>query len=355
MQKPERSSYTPLDFLEWRESGALVLTPKFQRRGVWKNPAKSYLIDTILRGMPVPPIFLRTGQSSDKKKIVREVIDGQQRIAAITDFISGKFTLAKNLGTSYAGKNFEGLTEEQRDTIREYTFTCEVFAGIGDADVLEVFSRLNTYSVPLNAQELRNGRYFGPFKQTAYALAGEHLEFWRHHRIYTEQNIARMLEVELVSELMVVEIDGLQDKKKSLNTFYSRYDEVFPARSLVEERFRGTIDAISTYLHDELGDSEFRRTPIFYSLFCSVFHRMFGMPKQELPTERTGKLTRSDGERLRETVLALSDVIQAVKDPDAHESAPEDLERFVDACMRQTDNIRPRQIRMTEIYTRAFI
>src|SRR5688572_30789665 len=83
MQKPERSSYSPLDFLEWRESGALVLTPKFQRRGVWKNPAKSYLIDTILRGMPVPPIFLRTGQSSDKKKMVREVIDGQQRIAAI--------------------------------------------------------------------------------------------------------------------------------------------------------------------------------------------------------------------------------------------------------------------------------
>lgn len=287
--------------------------------------------------------------------MVREVIDGQQRIAAVVDYISGKYSLSNNLGASWAGKHFNELSEEQRDMIRQYTFVCEVFSGIDDAEVLQVFSRLNTYSVPLNAQELRNGRYFGPFKQSAYALASEHLEFWRHHRIYTEQSIARMLEVELVSELMIVEIDGLQDKKKSINTFYDRFDQEFRDRSRVEERFRATIDVISSHLHDILGNSEFRRTPLFYSLFGAVFHRLYGVPKQDLPTSHLGRLTKSEGERIRDAVLSLSEVIVLAKDENAEESVPEDLEKFVAACLRQTDNIRPRQTRLTEIYTRAFL
>ncbi len=57
MQKPDRSSFTALNFLDWQETGNLILTPKFQRRGIWKTPARSYLIDTILRGMPVSPVL----------------------------------------------------------------------------------------------------------------------------------------------------------------------------------------------------------------------------------------------------------------------------------------------------------
>ena len=83
MIKPDRSNYTPLDFLEWDDTKPLVPTPKFQRRGVWTDAARSSLIDTLLRGMPVPPIYLRVRQSDDKKRIVREVIDGQQRVASV--------------------------------------------------------------------------------------------------------------------------------------------------------------------------------------------------------------------------------------------------------------------------------
>src|SRR2546428_514680 len=88
--KPDRSTYTPLDFSSWREAEGLSLTPKFQRRGVWTTPARSFLIDTLIRGLPVPPIYLRTTQSADRKRIVREVVDGQQRISAVLDFIDGK-------------------------------------------------------------------------------------------------------------------------------------------------------------------------------------------------------------------------------------------------------------------------
>lgn len=83
MIKPDRSNYTPLDFLEWDDTKTLVLTPKFQRRRAWTDAARSSLIDALLRDMPVPPIYLRVRQSDDKKRIVREVVDGQQRVASV--------------------------------------------------------------------------------------------------------------------------------------------------------------------------------------------------------------------------------------------------------------------------------
>ena len=58
---------------------------------------KSYLIDTLLKQMPVPPIFLRIAQTDNKKRIVREVIDGQQRISCVLDFIPGQ-SIARRKG-----------------------------------------------------------------------------------------------------------------------------------------------------------------------------------------------------------------------------------------------------------------
>ena len=116
--------------------------------------------------------------------------------------MDGKFALSRSLGQTYAGKRFSQLSDKQQDTIREYSFMCEVFHGLSDSDVLGIFARLNTYSVNLNKQELRNGKYFGYFKQLAYGLAREHIEFWRRHSIFAERAIARMAEVELTSELL---------------------------------------------------------------------------------------------------------------------------------------------------------
>lgn len=200
MTKSERSSYTPLDFREWLDTETLEISPKFQRRGVWSRAARSYLIDTMLLGMPVPPIYLRVVQDESRTRMIREVIDGQQRISAVLDFLNGKYSLGKNIKSDCIGRHFEELTKEQKDRITQYPFICEVFYGIEDEEVLEIFARLNTHSVKLNDQELRNGSYFGEFKRSAYELAYEHLGFWRANRIFTEMRIARMLEVELTSE-----------------------------------------------------------------------------------------------------------------------------------------------------------
>jgi len=351
MRKPDRSSYTPVDFRQWSNAGSLVISPKFQRRGVWSRAARSYLIDTLLMGLPVPPLYMRVVQSPDGLSTVREIVDGQQRLSAVLDYIDGKYSLAKNIESPCVGKRFADLTDEEKSKISQYPFICEVFYGVEDSEILGIFARLNMHSVKLNAQELRNGKYFGPFKRLAYGLAFEHLEFWRKHKVFSETAIARMQEVELTSELMIVEIAGLQDKKKSISDFYGKYDEEFPEAGQVAARFRAVLDVINEALSESLGRSEFRRTPLFYSLFGAVYHRLYGVPKVTLPSPATGRLTREDIEGLDSAVRMLSEVVVNAKEEN---DIPKQFETFVSACLRQTDNVRPRQIRLETIYRAAF-
>jgi hypothetical protein len=313
MQRSERSTYTPIDFRQWQEAGGLVISPKFQRRGVWNRAQRSFLIDTLLLDLPVPPIYIRVVQSTDNKAVIREVIDGQQRLSAILDYIEDKYTLAKKIESPFAGQRFSELPGEQQNKITRYSFICEVFYGVADRDVLRIFARLNTHSVKLNDQELRNGKFFGEYKQTCYNLALEHLEFWRQNRIFTEQSIARMLEVELTSELVIIGINGIQDKKKSIDTFYERYDEDFPDNVQSQGRFRATIDIINQASPEGLISTEFRRVPLFYSLFAAVQHRLWGIPKSELPTGATGRVTREEIERLQNSIVTLSQVVETAK------------------------------------------
>jgi hypothetical protein len=210
---------------------------------------------------------------------------------------------------------------------------------------------MNTYSVKLNGQELRNGRFFGPFKRTCYRLAHEHLEFWRKTHIFTDSSIARMLEVELVSELLVAQIDGAQDKKKSLDTFYAKYDEDFADEHKLGERFRATIDAISATFADSLGKTEFRRPPLFYTLFCVVYHRMFSLPKAKANSPKSGRFSKEDSLKLKDAASLLSEHLESARED---EPVPQAYATFIQACLQQTDNIRPREVRFEAMYKRAF-
>lgn len=310
MDRPRRSEYTANDLLAFRESGTLDITPKFQRRGVWRLPQRSYFLDSLLRDMPVPPIYFRETQSDDFSKVVRQVVDGQQRVRTILDYIDGQFSISRSLGSPWAGKSFNRLTDDEQQRLRNYHFPVEVFIGVSDADVLDIFARLNTYSVRLNAQELRNGKYFGQFKQECYALAHEHLEFWRQHRIFTEQSIARMLEVELVSELLILGLHGPQDKKKSIDRYYAEYDETFAKRTEAASRFRSIIDEVNVVLGDSLRDTAFRRVPLFYSLYGALYHDRWGLPSVNVAS-RKRRLNSADVESFRQALLKLSNLVEA--------------------------------------------
>lgn len=331
----------------------LDLTPKFQRRAVWRTPAKSYFIDTLLRGMTVPPLYLRITQSDKKNRVVRQVVDGQQRIRSVLEFIDPDdgFRLSKFLNAMWANKKFSQLTEEQQQTVMSFGFSSEIFQGISDQDILAVFCRLNMNGMQLNKQELRNGIYFGYFKQTAYSLAFEYLEFWRAHKIFTEQQIARMLEAELTSELLIAGNTGMQDKKNSIDSFYHKWEETYPDAKRDEKRFADTMEVISSTFNGDLADTEFRRPPLFYTLFCTVFHHLYGVPGIQRSTPKK-KLSADERASLKDATMKLSEMIALGRDPVAE--VPKRYAEFVAATQRKTDNLNTRRTRLLSLFDEAF-
>ena len=74
MKNFDTRAYSIADFYEWQKNGLLELVPDFQRRTVWSEKAKSYLIDTIIRGRPIPKILI--SQRLQGTRTIRVVVDG---------------------------------------------------------------------------------------------------------------------------------------------------------------------------------------------------------------------------------------------------------------------------------------
>lgn len=323
------------DLLTWSQQGELRLNPDFQRRPVWSPQARSYLIDTILEGYPIPAIQIRQIIDIAQQETVREVVDGQQRLRAIFDFLANDLRLLPSQSINWGGMRYDDLPDEKKDDLLDYEVPVAMLSGASDDDVLSVFARLNSYTIVLNAQEKLNAKYFGAFKQTAYALGAEHNEFWLRHRILTRRSILRMAEAQLASELLVAMIHGLTDKRSQIEPTYSDFDDAFPRRRELSTQFRETLATVDRLFGAVLADSEFRRVPLFYSLYCVIYDATYGLPGSG---HDPGALSRPRRQRLLEALDHLNDQLLA-EEPDRP------YIRFRDASARQTDNIRPRQIR----------
>ena len=127
--------------------------PEFQRWYVWTDRLASRLIESMLLNIPIPPCYL-----AQDREYRLDVIDGQQRIYSIYRFLENQFRL-ENLAvlSDLNGKRFFELDQSLRRKIETYTLRCVVITNDSDPEIrFEVFERLNSNTMPLNAQELRN-------------------------------------------------------------------------------------------------------------------------------------------------------------------------------------------------------
>ena len=340
MQRNQPKSYSINDFYEWYQKKALALQPKFQRRPVWSKRAKSYLIDTILRGLPVPKLYIRQIIDVTTKKSVREVVDGQQRLRAIFEFVEGALTVSKIHNQEYNDLKFEELPESVRHSFLGYELSVDILLGVSDREVLDIFTRINAYGLVLNAQEKLNARYFGAFKHFVYRLGFDHLEFWRNNLILSEEKISRMAEAELTSELVIAMIDGLQQGKKKIPDFYKKYDDEFSNSDNIAQRFHETMNLFLFVLGETLPKTAFKRVPLFYSLFCVFYDCKYGLPKMNMGCVSINDKNR---EYIRGVLIEISQQITA------RETKP-GFEEFVLACRRSTDKAKERSIRHVFIY-----
>ncbi len=283
------SSNSILDLKDWTDNNRLEIRPDFQRKFVWGRAAEIMLMDTILKNIPMPKIFVSNIVKNGNP--YRSVIDGQQRITAILAFIRGEFSLKKPYDGKLLGKNFSELPENIRNDFLRYKLDFNEINDASDEQLREIYSRVNKYSTVLNKQELRRSDFPGDFLTLAEKLAVN--PFFDDTKIFTITNRRRFGDVEYVSELLAGLIGDIQDKKNTLDDFYKDYaDWNTEEKDKIEKQFIEILKDIHLIFNEKeyirksgpitvcyqeelkfkgfIGKTRFKQKSDFYALFFAI-------------------------------------------------------------------------------------
>ena len=292
MSLKETKVYSVNDFMNWNKNEELLIAPKYQRKEVWDEKAKSYLIDTILRGLPVPQIFIRQKIDTNLGLTTREVIDGQQRLRALIGFFGNEFPVMKIHNKEFGGKYYKDLSSDEKEQFLDYQLPVELIKSPDDNVIYDMFMRVNTNSVILNRQELRNAKYWGDLKVLAYNLSSKWRPFISSYNVIRERDIIRMYDVEFISRLLRVLIDGIvQDTPGKLDNFYQRNENIYNSEE-IESRFNKVFSIIDKMFNDVSFSAYFFNKPNYlYSLFAFIVFKEFQIRDFEfhtkpMPTDR---------------------------------------------------------------------
>jgi len=253
-----------------KADGSLQISPKFQRRPVWLELERSELIATILSNLPFPEIYIQSVLDAADGTEQHIVVDGQQRITSILMFIDNEVSLPVN--EDWAGQYFRDLSNDQKDAFWNYRIVVRRLSDTNEAEIRDLFARLNTNNVALNDQELRNSKYKGRYKQTAERFADNTL--FQEINLFTARDIRRMLDVEFASELLLLIVEGVTNKKDMIDDMYVNYEEEFPNEAVYESEFNATISLLRSLIRPE-SVTAIKTKSNFYSLFGASlrYHR----------------------------------------------------------------------------------
>ncbi len=176
------------DLLEWRLHKMLVANPEYQRGEVWTSAQKKRLIDSVLRGYPIPLIYLHHIETkvAGAKREDFEIIDGQQRIATLSDFKDGAFKLfdpikdaeearfpsfIQEQACPWGGKTFDELTGDLQEQFLNTMMSVVMIETDVPNEARDLFIRLQA-GMPLNSQEKRDA-WPGNFTEFILKIGGK--------------------------------------------------------------------------------------------------------------------------------------------------------------------------------------
>jgi hypothetical protein len=312
-----------------RADASLQISPKFQRRPVWLEPERSELISTILLRLPFPEVYIQSVLDNATGQEQHVVVDGQQRITSILMFIDNEFPLPTN--DYWQGQYFRDLEEEQKQSFWSYKIVVRGLSETNDAEIRDLFVRLNTNNVALNDQELRNSRYKGRFKQAAERFADNPL--FQELGLFTARDIRRMLDVEFASELLLLLVEGITNKKDFIEEAYARFELEFPDEARYEYEFNAAISLVRM-LASTANATTIKTKSNFFSIF--------GACVQYLRT--TGQANFTNGTAIQ---ASLTELLDAARSGNL-DGKPAEFHDYADAVTRAASD-RGRRARRQEI------
>ena len=288
---------------------SLVLRPPFQRRPVWSAKQKSNLIESALLKLPIPEIYMTSTTTPDGAEIF-EVVDGQQRITSILEFLgAGNFHPLELTGlrveSPWHSATFDTLSDQERADFYSYPLAVRLLSEVEYGQIVDLFVRFNKYLTPLNPQELRHAMYGGEFTRLTEDLADD--SYWAENQIVDTKSIRRMKDIEFASDLLIGTMHGPQSGSPGvLDEYYERYevDESGPDLARAKRLFNRTLNMVQLMLPDIKG-TRWRNRTDFYSLFVAVAHRVEHDKLESITV------------RLRDVLDKFSDEIEAARQAEA--------------------------------------
>lgn len=321
MDRVDYESAVIQDIFNFFKNDELKLDPWYQRRSVWSPAQKGYLLNTIFVKKPIPTIYIRHYLDIEKEKSIKEIVDGQQRLRAVFGYLGDDFAARHPLHNKPV--KYSELTQKEKTDLKMTKLSTGVLVNANEGDVIEIFGRLNSISKTLNAQEKRNAKYSGLFKQFCLENAAKQVSYWRRTGVFSATAISRMEEVQFISDITYNFINGVSDfSAAKLDNLYAKFDEEFPQEMDLQNRIDRVFKILGFVSSEVIRDTIFSRSPIFFSLFLVL----------------DSKATVQE-RKLEQTLVD----IDAIFNDEAAQKAGD--KEFYAACTSSTQRIKTREVR----------
>lgn len=253
--------------------GIIKLNPDYQRNHRWTDGESSRLIESLILNIPIPTIYLSQDVDVDEEvedDVARySVIDGQQRLSAIVRFMLNEYCLQKlEVLELLNGSYYKDLPPFLVRRLEERTIKCLRIDSTIDPQVkFDIFERLNTASIQLESQELRNAVYRGKFndmiKQVAKNTDFRMLLHINLKNPNENNKVKKMQDVEYVLRFFAYANNEGNNMKKSFKQFLSEQMEKF---NLYDKRtiqnMKKHFERVMKMILNNLGEDAFAKYKI---------------------------------------------------------------------------------------------
>lgn len=269
--KPSVTNPTVADVYQLIDEGKLTLRPDFQRKFVWTHEHQEAFIDTILNGLPFPEIYVCEGNVDVQKlRTTRLVIDGQQRLTTIRNYIEGKHERPPTKILPY-----QSLSIAQKENFINYQIVMRDLGKVDEETTREIFRRINLTKFKLDDVEIHNAVYDGHFIQAAKTIL-ENVEL-ESYGVFRESEFTRMADLHFILLVMAtIENGGYFAQDREVEPRVSSLNDEYPNKDHMIALILKTFATIKDL--DLPVDSMWFRKSNFFTLVVEIATHINALP-----------------------------------------------------------------------------
>lgn len=280
-------------------SNQLIVNKDYQRKLVWKKAHKINFVDTILKNFPFPEIYLAPGSLDQERLIlIDEIVDGQQRLTTIRDYIDGTDIFA--LPSLPGIKKFSELSSMEKNSFLNYEISVRYLKSVSQEQIREIFQRINKTDYALNPTERINAQW-GSSEFVCFAkqliepdfesdtvifqipeeIRVELIRFFHGKEdddvgVFSENDMSRMFALQYIMALVVtMDCEQYFSRNEKLKSYIEGYNDNFPQAGEILER----LVLVTRFI----GDMRIGRESRWYKK-SNLFSLMIELDKCDLST-----------------------------------------------------------------------